>query len=130
MKKLLTGKAFKRKLQSRKLTVIVIIRFVMILLAGYPLLVSAGGETLRDGGYRVKEKVVDRKGEPLPGVTIRLDSTTVGSVTGQDGTFVLLLPERKACLFFVYRLRNGTGEIQRGNGPFTRDVERKSCGSG
>ena len=91
MKKTSDRKAFKRKLQSRKLTVFVIIRFVMILLAGYPLLVSAGGgNALRDGGYRVKGKVVDRKGEPLPGVTIRLDSTTEGSETGQDGTFVLL----------------------------------------
>lgn len=57
MKKTSDRKAFKRKLQSRKLTVIVIIRFVMILLAGYPLLVSAGGgNALRDGGYRVKGK--------------------------------------------------------------------------
>ena len=103
MKKTSDRKAFKRKLQSRKLTVIVIIRFVMILLAGYPLLVSAGGgNALRDGGYRVKGKVVDRKGEPLPGVTIRLDSTTVGSVTGQDGTFVLLLPEREGVLVFSF----------------------------
>ncbi|MFR7810365.1 MAG: hypothetical protein ACLU4N_14475 [Butyricimonas faecihominis] len=106
-----------------------IIRFVMILLAGYPLLVSAGeGNAPRDGGYCKRERV-DRKGELLPGVTIRLDSTTVGSVTGQDGTlFSCCRRGRRAC-FLVYRLRNGTGEIT-GKRPFTRDVERKSCGSG
>ncbi|MFR4038126.1 MAG: carboxypeptidase-like regulatory domain-containing protein [Butyricimonas faecalis] len=31
-----------------------------------------------------------------------LDSTTVGSVTGQDGTFVLLLPEREGVLVFSF----------------------------
>ena len=103
MKKTYDRKAFKRKLQSRKLTVIVIIRFVMLLLAGYPLLASAGVEnTPREESHRVKGKVVDRKGVPLPGVTIRLDSTTVGSVTGQDGTFVLLLPEREGVLVFSF----------------------------
>ena len=103
MKKTYDRKVFKRKLQSRKLTVIVIIRFVMVLLAGYPLLVSAGERNVpQDESHRVKGKVVDRKGVPLPGVTIRLDSTTVGSVTGQDGTFVLLLPEREGVLVFSF----------------------------
>lgn len=42
--------------------------------------------------YRITGKVVDEKGEPMPGVTIRLDSTTIGVSTDINGKFALNLP--------------------------------------
>ena len=65
-----------------------ITRLIMLLLLGFPLLANAGArDSTRVESLRVKGKVMDETGIPLPGVTVRLDSTTVGSVTGQDGTF-------------------------------------------
>ena len=42
----------------------------------------------------VKGKVVDEKGETLPGVTVLLKGTTVGIVTDIDGKFKIALPKR------------------------------------
>lgn len=42
----------------------------------------------------VKGKVVDEKGEMLPGVTVLLKGTTVGVVTDIDGKFKIELPKR------------------------------------
>ncbi|MBS7154737.1 MAG: SusC/RagA family TonB-linked outer membrane protein [Sanguibacteroides justesenii] len=42
----------------------------------------------------VKGKVVDEKGEMLPGVTVLLKGTTVGIVTDIDGKFKIELPKR------------------------------------
>ncbi len=35
------------------------------------------------------------KGEPLPGVTIRLEGTSLGVTTNQDGRYEMTVPERK-----------------------------------
>ena len=43
----------------------------------------------------VSGKVVDAKGNPLPGVTISLKGTTLGKITDEKGEFVLELPDRK-----------------------------------
>ncbi|MEG2340231.1 MAG: TonB-dependent receptor, partial [Odoribacter sp.] len=44
--------------------------------------------------------VKDKKGEPIPGVTIRLDSTSVGTATDMDGKFMLQLPFVSGHLIF------------------------------
>ena len=80
-----------------------ITRFIMLLLLGFPLLANAGArDSTRVESHRVKGKVMDETGIPLPGVTVRLDSTTAGSVTGQDGTFALVLPAKKGTLIFSF----------------------------
>lgn len=43
----------------------------------------------------VKGRVTDMKGEPLPGVTIRLEGTSLGVTTNQDGRYEMTVPERK-----------------------------------
>ncbi len=43
----------------------------------------------------VKGSVKDTKGEPLPGVTIRLEGTSLGVTTNQDGRFEFSAPNRK-----------------------------------
>ncbi|MDR2129764.1 MAG: SusC/RagA family TonB-linked outer membrane protein [Odoribacteraceae bacterium] len=44
---------------------------------------------------RIKGKVVDKKGEPLPGTTILIQETTVGTASDQEGRFSLTLPNDK-----------------------------------
>ena len=50
--------------------------------------------------FTIKGKVVDEKNQPLPGVTVRLDSTTVGCATNEKGMFELILPVEKGQLIF------------------------------
>ena len=50
----------------------------------------------------IKGKVVDEKKQPLPGVTVRLDSTTVGCATDAQGLFTLTLPVEKGRLIFSF----------------------------
>lgn len=47
-------------------------------------------------------KVTDQKGKPLPGVTIRLDGTTLGVVTDAEGNYVFRLPMEKGNLIFSF----------------------------
>ena len=50
----------------------------------------------------IKGKVIDEKNQPLPGVTVRLDSTTVGCATNEKGMFELILPVEKGQLIFSF----------------------------
>ncbi|WP_255469405.1 SusC/RagA family TonB-linked outer membrane protein [Butyricimonas hominis] len=50
----------------------------------------------------VRGIVVDQKGEILPGVTVRLANTSVGTATNQNGKFVLLLPIKSGKLEFSF----------------------------
>ena len=52
--------------------------------------------------FIVKGKVVDEKKQPLPGVTIRLDSTTVGCATDANGLFTISLPVESGELIFSF----------------------------
>ena len=52
--------------------------------------------------FTIKGKVVDEKNQPLPGVTVRLDSTTVGCATNEKGMFELILPVEKGQLIFSF----------------------------
>ena len=47
-------------------------------------------------------KVTDDKKIPIPGVTVRLDSTTVGTATDANGVFKLALPMEKGTLMFSF----------------------------
>jgi TonB-dependent starch-binding outer membrane protein SusC len=47
----------------------------------------------------IKGRVVDQKGEPLPGVTIVVEGTTIGTVTNIDGYYSLEVPEGGILVF-------------------------------
>ena len=53
--------------------------------------------------FVIKGKVVDEKKQPLPGVTVRLDSTTVGCATDIDGKFSPPLPKELKDVVVVFR---------------------------
>jgi TonB-linked SusC/RagA family outer membrane protein len=50
----------------------------------------------------VKGKVVDEKGEGLPGVSILIKGTTRGSTTNADGGFSVNVPDKSAILVFSF----------------------------
>lgn len=52
--------------------------------------------------YEVKGLVLDNKKQPLIGVTIRLDSTIVGTATDAKGKFIMRLPLEKGKLIFSF----------------------------
>lgn len=52
--------------------------------------------------YQIKGRVTDSKGVPLPGVTIRLDGTSLGVASDHDGNFIFRLPINKGTLIFSY----------------------------
>ncbi len=52
--------------------------------------------------YDVKGKILDNKKQPLPGVTIRLDGTTVGTAADNEGKFVLRIPQTSGHLIFTF----------------------------
>ena len=43
----------------------------------------------------IQGKVVDTRKQPVPGVTVIIQGTTLGTTTGEDGTFALEIPERE-----------------------------------
>jgi TonB-linked SusC/RagA family outer membrane protein len=47
----------------------------------------------------VSGRVTDPKGEPLPGVTVLVKGTTIGTSTGNDGAFSLSVPENSTLVF-------------------------------
>lgn len=49
-------------------------------------------------GYTVKGKVTDQKNVPLPGVTILLQGTSVGTATNHEGLFAFQLAEKEGVL--------------------------------
>ena len=47
-------------------------------------------------------KVTDEKGEPLPGVNVRVKDSSVGTITDVDGNFTIVLPEENDILVFSF----------------------------
>ena len=99
MKKTYDRKVFKRKLLSDRGTVTVTIRLFMILLLFFPLLTRAGTvDSTRVGNREVRGKVVDENKLPIPGVSVRLGGTSMGTATDVDGKFKLFVPADTATL--------------------------------
>ena len=74
----------------------------LLLLIDLPFFMFAGNVRDSIPDYPVKGKMIDEKGKPLPGVTILLDSTQIGTVTGIDGAFSFRLPKAKGTLVFSF----------------------------
>ena len=59
-------------------------------------------EALPQQGFRISGVVYDAKKQPLPGVTVKLVGTSLGTATDMDGTFRLELPDSKGTLEFSF----------------------------
>src|SRR3712207_6047358 len=68
-------------------------------LAGSPALPlpTAGRPSLAD--IQISGRVTQSTGEPLPGVTVLVKGTTLGTSTNSDGSFVLTAPENSTLIF-------------------------------
>ena len=53
------------------------------------LLIMTAGLDAFAAGYRVRGRVTDAAGTPLPGSVVRLDENYLWAVTDMDGKFVL-----------------------------------------
>lgn len=47
-------------------------------------------------------KVTDERGESIPGVTVSIKGTTMGSITDMDGNYILTVPENAESLLFSF----------------------------
>lgn len=80
-----------------------IIFFVLLCIGtSLPYLVNASNPQPQSPSYPVSGTVSDSKGAPLPGVTVRLDETSIGVATDQDGNFTIRLPKAKGILVFSF----------------------------
>lgn len=53
-------------------------------------------------GFPITGKVMDSSGEPLPGVSIIVEKTTIGTITNLDGAYSIIAPDSKSELSFTY----------------------------
>ncbi|RYF23312.1 MAG: TonB-dependent receptor [Flavobacteriales bacterium] len=69
--------------------------------------------------FPVKGTVVDETGQPMPGVSVLLQGTTIGVVTDPDGKFSLSVPDGGGTLSFIFvgyntynvKVSNGTANL-------------------
>ena len=72
-------------------------RLHKILAAAALMLLSLG---LNAQNRTVQGKVVDSAAQPVPGVAVILQGTTNGTMTGNDGSYSIRIPEGNAVLEF------------------------------
>lgn len=103
-KKTTAGKLLSKSKQrkGRQVHYLFVTVIALLLLIDLPFFMFAGNVRDSIPDYPVKGKVIDEKGKPLPGVTILLDSTRIGTVTGIDGAFSFRLPKAKGTLVFSF----------------------------
>jgi iron complex outermembrane receptor protein len=88
---------------------------ILILLPCLLLLLFVSGK-LNAQEFNIKGTVVDgNTNETIPGISIQAEGTTIGTITGSDGTFELNLKTEKASLLFTHISYK----------PFTYEVYRK-----
>lgn len=72
-----------------------VVLFLILLLAGSSMVLSAQNRS-------ISGKVFDTNKEPLIGVTVTIENTTIGAITDIDGAFTLQVPEGKVVLNVSY----------------------------
>ena len=68
--------------------------------AGLPTLTATTAEPAAPAAVTVKGRVLDVKGEPIPGVTVVVKNTSNGTTTDVGGNYTLSLPDATATLIF------------------------------
>ncbi|MCT4613621.1 MAG: TonB-dependent receptor [Marinifilaceae bacterium] len=59
-------------------------------------------KTVQQKTYTIKGKVTDSKGAPLPGVTVQLDGTTIGTPTNINGQFKINVKNKNGILIISF----------------------------
>lgn len=73
----------------------------IILLSESPVILTSMGTLSDDSGIKVTGEVRDKSGT-LPGVTVRVKGTAIGTVTDQNGRYSLNVPGKDDVLLFSY----------------------------
>ena len=69
-------------------------------ISGNAVVIKKGGQQVE--GRKITGKVTDEKGNTLPGVTVLIKGTSLGTVTDANGSFSLTLPIKEAVLVFSF----------------------------
>ena len=69
---------------------------LFLLFAALPL------SAMAEEGIRISGTVMDNQKEPLIGVSISVEGTTLGTITDLDGHFYLTVPDKKSKLNITY----------------------------
>lgn len=57
---------------------------------------------LKKQPLRIKGKVLDETGQPLPGVSVKLKGASAGTMTSQTGEYSIVIPDENAVLVYSY----------------------------
>ncbi len=118
-----------------KFQLIVVFLMVMLMMTSNNLFAieklddfSGNSEMLTFQQQSISGKVLDISGRPLPGVTVVVKGTTIGTVTDNDGNFSLSVPSNAATLQFSF-VGMKTQEIPIGNQTnFSVTMEEEAIG--
>ena len=69
-------------------------------------LLVALSATLQAQGQQVKGSIVDSKGEPLAGVSVVVEGTTLGVITGSDGEFTISAKDGQVLNFYLFGMKS------------------------
>ena len=87
------------------------------------VVIAAGTQAEQEAGTVViRGKVTDTRKQPVPGVTVIIQGTTLGTTTGEDGTFALEIPEREGITLCVSSHRAEHYWFMNGGRTFDSDV--------
>ncbi len=89
-------------------------------------------DSTRVANREVRGKVIDEKKQPIPGVSVRLGGTSMGTATDVDGKFKLLIPADTATLVVSFiGMKTEIVKIPRSeNGCGTKGVDDRVAGRG
>jgi len=100
----------KKELLSTALNRPFLLRALLPVLCLLMLLTAATAAPIRD----ISGKVTDEKGEALPGVTVLIKGTTIGTATNANGEYTLSAPQETGTLVFSF-VGYLTKEVSMGN---------------
>lgn len=77
-------------------------RLTLIFIVGFFLIVSAGSEIITQQGKQISGKVTGKDGAPIPGVSIAVKGTSLGTITDNAGAFQMEIPSNAQTLVFSF----------------------------
>lgn len=77
-------------------------RLTLIFIVGFFLIVSAGSEIISQQEKQISGKVTGKDGAPIPGVSIAVKGTSLGTITDNAGAFQMEIPSNAQTLIFSF----------------------------
>jgi len=78
------------------------------------IVMLAFSQVFAQQGKTIKGKIIDSNGLPLPGVSVSVKGTTVGTISSGEGTYTITVPETAKVLIFSF-VGMKTTEVATGN---------------